>query len=319
MSAKKRLAEPQDAITFRCETCYAHEFSAAPSRTEPDETAPHHPWRYFGLCPRCGAECEQAKWERGLFKAWVSSTGPRTEEGKAATAKNLEGHPTPEEALRTRFNAMKHGMSARVATYFPARPDKYSFCANCEVDRTWCGRQSACTKQTEIFMLHHAAMEQKKPGLLVGLHADFQASVFLIVQMILQQIVADGVQQKKPVYRTLEDGTIEVADYFDLQGNRHIIYDEIQAHPLFKPLGEILSKNNMSLADMGVTQKTIEREEDAMGYIAKAENKTELLTDFAVKQAAALTNLAEMMAAAREQRKRDPVLIEHDAQEGGRA
>lgn len=318
MTARRRLAEQQESISFRCERCYGKEFAAKPSRIEPDDSAPHHPWRYFGLCS-CGNECEQARWERGLFKAWVNATGPRTEEGKAATTKNLEGHPTPEEALRTRFNAMKHGMSARVATYFPARPDKYSFCAGCEVDRVWCSDQPACVKQTEIFMLHHAAMEQKKPGLLVGLHADFQSSVFLIVQMILQQIVADGVQQKKPVYKTLENGDIEVMEYVDENGKRHVLYEEIQSHPLFRPLGEILSKNNMSLADMGVTQRVAEREEETMGFIAKSDRKTELLGEIAERNATAMENLAAQMEAARVKRGRDPILIEHDAQEGGRA
>jgi len=318
VTAKRRLAEKQAAITFHCDRCYT-DFSAAPARVEDDPDAPHHPWRYFGNCPRCSDESEQAKWERGLFKAWVNATGPRTDEGKAATAKNLEGHPTPEEAKRTRFNAMKHGMSARVATYFPARPDKYSFCEACTVDRYWCGQQPACSKQTETFMLHHAAMEQKKPGLLTGLHADFQSSVFLIVQMILQQIIADGVQIKRPVYRIDDDGKLEVSEYFDAEGRRHILYEEIQSHPLFRPLGEILSKNNMSLADMGITQRTVEREEEAMGFIAKTDQKNELLADVANKQADALQRLTQQMAQSREKRKHDPILIEHDAQEGGRA
>lgn len=317
MTAKRRLSAQQEAITFRCEPCFGTEFAAKPSRIEDDPDAPHHPWRYFGTCERCGAECEQAKWERGLFKAWVSATGPKTEEGKAATAKNLEGHPTPEESKRTRFNAMKHGMSARVATYFPARPDKYAFCDSCTVDRYWCGQQPACAKQTETFMLHHAALEQKKPGLLTALHADFQSSVFLIVQMILQQIIADGVQLKKPVYRMDADGKLEVGEYFDEDGKRHILYEEIQSHPLFRPLGEILSKNNMSLADMGITQRTVEREEEAMGFIGKSDRKSEVLEDVARTQAAAMERLAGLLDGARQQRARDPILIEHDAMEGG--
>jgi hypothetical protein len=59
---------------------------------------------------------------------------PVTAEGKAAAAKNLEGHPTPQESRLTRFNAMKHGMEARTATYFPAKPGKYAFCEGCDVD-----------------------------------------------------------------------------------------------------------------------------------------------------------------------------------------
>ncbi len=258
-------------------------------------------------------------WERGLFKAWVNSTGPKTEEGKAATAKNLEGHPTPEEALRTRFNAMKHGMSARVATYFPARPDKYSFCTGCEVDRVWCGQQSACVKQTEIFMLHHAAIEQRNPKILGGIHADIQASLISLLQMCIQTVLHENPVLTSPEwYVDKESGELEQVKFMNSETG---VYDYVmkkESHPLLKIILDMVSKNNLSLADLGITQKTVEREEEAMGFIAKSNQKTELLANVAMQQAAALARLPEMMAAARAERKRDPVLLEHDEQEGGK-
>lgn len=318
MTARKRLAEQQDTINFRCERCYGKEFAKKPDRIEPDDTAPHHPWQYFAICA-CGAECEQAKWERGLFKAWMSATGPRTEEGKAATTRNLAGHPTPEESLRTRFNAMKHGMNARVATYFPARPDKYSFCTGCEVDRGWCARQSACTKQTEIFMLHHAAIEQRNPKILGGIHADIQASLISLLQMCIQTVLVDNPVLTSPEWYTNKDGELDQVGFMNSETG---VYDYVmkkESHPLLKIILDMVSKNNLSLADLGITQKAVEREEEAMGFIAKSNQKTELLADAAHRNAVALENLAGLMDAAREKRKHDPILIEHDAQEGGRA
>ena len=136
-------SKPISEITFYCLPCY-RTFKAAPARVEDAPDLTYHPFTYHGNCPRCDAECEQVGWERGLMKAWANATGPRTEEGKAATATNLEGHPTKEEVQRTRFNAMKHGMSARTATYFPSKPDGYAFCATCDVDRVFCASQPAC-------------------------------------------------------------------------------------------------------------------------------------------------------------------------------
>ncbi|WP_230368792.1 hypothetical protein [Paludibacterium denitrificans] len=92
-----------------------------PLRIDDAPESEHHPFSYVGVCPLCDAECPQAPFHKALVKAWANATGPRTPAGKASTAKNLDGHPTPEEALRTRFNAMKHGMSAETAQYFPCQ------------------------------------------------------------------------------------------------------------------------------------------------------------------------------------------------------
>jgi hypothetical protein len=69
---------------------------------------------------------------------------------------------------------MKHGLSACTATYFPAKPDGYAFCKTCDVDRVFCASQHACIKKTELFMLHHAAFEQRNPKHLMDTYSDLQ-------------------------------------------------------------------------------------------------------------------------------------------------
>jgi hypothetical protein len=126
--------DPRALVTFQCQPC-KNTFEVEPERIQDAPELEHHPFRYFAECPKCFGEVEQALWERALMKAWQNATGPKSEERKAAAAKNLEGHPTPDEARRTRFNAMKNGLHARSATHFPAKPDGYSFCSGCDVDR----------------------------------------------------------------------------------------------------------------------------------------------------------------------------------------
>lgn len=309
-------SKPLSTITFYCKPCVLT-FKAEPERVEDAPEQDYHPFAYFAACRKCGEESEQAAFERNLMKAWRNSTGPRTEEGKATSAANLEGHPTPDEALRTRFNAMKHGLNARTATYFPSKPDGYSFCACCDVDRVWCSRQPACTKQTEIFLQHHAAFEQRNPKHLNGIYADLQASIFSILQIILQTIVSDGVKLEAPQWYTdKETGSLVIAEYIDEQGNRRIIKD-VEAHPLFRPFGELLTRTGLSLTDMGMTAKMIEAEETEFGRLEESREAREGLSEFQRKQTELLAGLAEKVMRANKQTDSDPILIEYQQEGGG--
>lgn len=306
--------DPLDDVNFHCRGCGAR-FQAAPGRLVDSPEIPHHPYQYFAQCSKCGAEAGQAAWELALLKAWTKATGPRTPEGIAATSKNIEGHPTPEEALRTRFNAMKHGLTARTATYWPAKPDGYARCQTCEVDRAWCKAQPACVKQHELMLLHHAAFEQRNPRVLSSLYADMQAVVFSLVGEIVRTITADGVKIESPEYYTSPDGRLVVASYIDESGQRRIIKN-IEAHPLFKPLAELLSRNNLSLADMGMTAKVIDDEQEAMGRLKSEDDSRAELENYGRQTADSVNALRDMLQRAKQSRERDPILIEHQQDEG---
>lgn len=267
----------------------------------------------------CGAEAAQASFHRGLLKAWASATGPRTEDGKAASAKNLAGHPTPEEALRTRFNAMKHGMNAETAQYFPARPGKYPACSNCDVDPGYCAKQPACIKQTQLFMVHHAAFEQRNPKHLTPIYSSIQASITAIIQQILQTIIADGVKLEAPAWAVTREGDIVIGEYNDFETGEKRIIMETKAHPLLKPLQEFLSRNNMALSDMGMTPKAIEQEEQQMGRLAPGGDgiATLSLEEYAAKSSESLAALKAQVDRANARKQRDPVLIEYQQQNGG--
>lgn len=306
--------ERLDEVNFHCRGC-GERFLAPPGRVDDAPGDAFHPWKYFSACPKCDAEAGQVGWERALLKAWRNATGPRTPEGLAASAKNLAGHPTPEEALRTRFNAMKHGLSAQVATFFPAKPGRYAQCASCDVDREWCAQQPACVKRQELFLLTHAAFETRNPRHMTSLYAGMQAAVFALVNEILVTIAADGVKISSPEYYTDPTGRMVVATYIDQHGKRQTIH-KIEAHPLFKPLAELLSRNNLSLADMGMTQKAIDDEEEALGRLKSQDDDRALISDFAHASRESMDKLAEMVQRAGAKRARDPILIEGGAGEG---
>lgn len=307
--------KPRSSVTFQCRQC-KKTFDAAPGRTEDDLEQAPHPFKYFASCPDCHQEVPQAPWERSLQKAWLNATGPKTPEGKAAAAKNLEGHPTPEESRRTRFNAMKHGLNAKVASYFPSKPGGYSFCSTCDVDHDFCRAQPACVKKTELFMLHQAAFEQRDPKKLMGVYSDLQAALFAVLQQILQTIIADGVKITAPEYYTDKDGTLIIAQYMDYESGRMKTLTNIEAHPLFRPLGELLSRTGLTLADMGMTTKVIDAQDEDMGRLTSDAAKTEQLTDFQVRQIQLLQGLKDSVDRGNKKTSQDPVLLEYNQQTG---
>ncbi len=239
-------------VTFRCNAC-KNTFDAAPDRIE-GEPVRAHPYRYFANCSSCGEEVSQVPWQVGVFNANLAATGPKTPEGKARSAANIVGHPTPQEASITRFNALKHGASAKTALFFPASPGKYPQCNNCDVDHDYCRTQPACIKKTELTMRHLIAVQTGNPEYLKEMHAIQQANLSALFDDMMQSIVGDGVSLKNPVHSFDKDGGFHMARYVDVARNTQTL-EEIKAHPLLKPLFELMSKNNLTLGDLNMTQK----------------------------------------------------------------
>lgn len=310
----KDWSEQLRHVNFQCGNC-RRGFSGVPDLVEDDPETEWHPHRYYANCPRCGAENQpQANWERALMKAHQESTGPVTPQGRAASASNLAGHPTPEEARLTRFNAMKHGLSARVATFFPARPGKYTFCETCDVDPVWCANQPACAKQTELFMLHHAAVEQRDPKHLGRIHADVVAALTAALQMCLQTVLADGVVIKTPKVELSRDGVPVTLSYVDANGEKQFVYD-YHSNPAFKPIADLVSRLGLSMTDLGLTYRATEADDPAgVGALALEQGSKESLEDFGRRMTDSMAAMRERLAAAASRKRQDPVLIEHEAQ-----
>jgi len=302
---KPRL-EPLDSVDFRCNKC-GHKFTAAP---DPDgiedyPTDDWHPFLYTHDCvaPGCDGIADQTPSQRGLLKAWANATGPRTPEGKAASAKNLEGHPTPEEAKITRMNALKHGFNADVISCFPARPGKYPHCKGCQYHNKecmedppeWHENPPACLQRTELYMRHHIAFELQDPKLLSDLRANTQAKLHAMVDDIFLAIAADG----GPRIRELQwyydkDGICHIAEYVDSEGKRHPVL-EIKAHPLLRWLIEFVQKNNLTLADMGMTPKVQDEQDLIQGYIEDEKDDREKRLDLQQKHLSQNAKLLELI------------------------
>lgn len=241
-------------------------------------------------------------------------TGPRTDAGKLSVTANLAGHPTAEEAKRTRFNAMSHGLTAQVATYFPAKPGKYPICDSCDIDWGECYEQAACLKRTELFLRHRIAFETRDPRQLTDLRADMHASMQALISDMIRAIIATGTELKEPDWFVDKDGNFRLAKYQDTDGEQRLI-TKVSAHPLLKVLGEMISRNSLSLADMGMTPKG--QEDDALlrGHLDAEAGREESLLEFQRRSTEAQEGLLALIKNSHNQA--EPVLIEQQPEEAG--
>ena len=142
-----------------------------------------------------------------------------------------------------------------------------------------------------------------------------QASIFAVLQQVLQTIIADGVTITQPKWFTDKDGRAAIVEYTDESGARRIVND-MQAHPLFRPLGELLTRTGLSLSDMGMSQKVIDVEDGEMGRLTSDKAGQESMLEFQRNNAKSIEALRDLVVASQARTRQDPVLIEHLAESG---
>lgn len=316
---RPNLEEQLDEITFRCRPCAVTWKTTSP-RVEDAPEREWHPWRYFAPCPQCGEDCEQASWERNFLKMLAfppdpRNQGPKTPEGRHACGANLRAIAADPERLarrtaKARFNAMRHGLYAKVALYFPARPGKYPHCQGClYLDDCGSWEHGACLRRTELFLQHRVAFQRRDPNALRDLHADNQAQIQAIFQDIILAITRTGVELKSPEWYHDKEGELHWVERVNDNGDVEPIL-KVEAHPLIKAMFEIMAKNNMTLGDLRMTPKAQDEEEALQGFI-DGKSAPDDLRQFAERQTVALEQLTALIARSRDRQQHDPVLIEH--------
>jgi hypothetical protein len=322
LMGKPRL-DPLSKVDFRCEDC-GEKFTAAPEITEECPEQQYHPWYYTAHCPACKGIAEQSPVQRGLLKAWANATGPRTAEGKAKSAANLDGHPTPEETLITRMNAMIHGGHANKLMLFPAKPGKYPTCQVCDHYGEACienppsyhENPPRCLKKSEILMRHHIAFEAGDPSLLIDMRANSQAGIQMLIDEMILQIAQDGgprIMELKWYHD--KEGGFHLAQYRDADTNEMVQVYEAKAHVLLKPLIEFMSKNSLTLSDMGMTPKVQQENELLEGHLKSDLQNKQDEESFRTHQLTQMEQMKAYILRSQQRLENDPVLIEHQMED----
>lgn len=299
---------------FRCPN--SHKFEAEPDVVVDKPEWDWHPFEYFAQCPECGTEAAQDPRYRGLLKAHANATGPTTAEGKARSAANLEGHPTPAETKKTRFNAITHGLTSKVANFYPAKPGRYDRCSGCSYYGHECIQDPpsthvnppACLSRVELFMQHRMAFETGDTGMLSQLRSDMQAGISSIINDMMLDIAQRGVTLSAPQWKIdVKTGAVVLASYFDEELGKRVTIHEVRAHPLLKILMEFIQKNNLSLEDMGMTPQVQAENSMMQGYLDDAGESKESAEDWRNRIEQQQNTLAELITRSH---KRDEKVID---------
>jgi hypothetical protein len=160
------------------------------------------------------------------------------------------------------------------------------------------------------------AYQNGDPRLLRDLNAVQQANLRALFDDMLISVVSDGVALKTPAYSFDKDGGFNLARYLDQKTGEMVQIMDVKAHPLLKPLFDLMSKNNMTLADDAMTNKVQVDQEIEMGQLGKEQQVKEDAQAFRLAQQNQLENLQSLIEQSRENIKKDPVLAEYRAQNG---
>lgn len=258
------LTTQKERTTFWCPHC-RFRWEADAERVEPSVESPH-PFEYFATCPKCGTESNESPQLKALYMAWLNLTGSKSPE---ISNQNL----TQPDPIRTRFNGLKHGMYAKKATYFPAKDGRYPECDGCSYSAE-CEASGVCLEASKVQMMVQRAVDDRDPKALAELLKDSQSKLFVLLQRMFSQVFADGVSLEAPVFASTKEGYVLVKD----SEGKQII--ERSEHPLLKRVIDLVQKNNLSLADLLLTQKTAEEAETMRGHLDGENEERQSLREY---------------------------------------
>lgn len=301
MEQTSALSKQKDTTTFRCRRC-SQNHKLKIERVEERPDLEPHPFEYFAHCPGCGAELVEAPFIKSLYKAWLNPTGTGSPE---ISAKNL---PPPNDPRR-KFNALKTGLFAKKAKYFPAMVGRYPECDGCQ-HANICEEGGVCLEISKVRMMVSHAFDSKDPAFLQPLFQDLQADVFILLQRLILRALQDGVILDSPVWSGTKESYVLVQD---AEGNQ-IMQHEL--HPAIRAISELFQKNGLSLADLQLTPKTQADHAATMGHLAAANGERVSAQEHRQLMAAKTDQFLKALAGATAARARDPIFQEHQEEAG---
>jgi hypothetical protein len=296
----------KESTTFRCGRCKQN-LELPVERVEDRIDQDPHPFEYFAHCPTCKNEITEAPFVKNLYRAWLNITGTKSPE---VSARNL---PAPDDPRR-KFNALKSGLFAKKAKYFPAKVGRYPECDGCEHSHE-CETIGICLQISKVKMMVAQAFDSKDPAFLQPLFQDIQADVFVLLQRLIGQALRDGAILTSPVWHGTKDSYLMV-NYHDPETGKLKQLMQHELHPAIRAIAELLQKNGLSLADLQMTPKTQADHAAQMGHLKGQTDERMTTREFQEKKLEQNRKFLEALSGATARREKDPMFREHQEEAG---
>lgn len=269
-------------------------FASTDYHTDPNPDQEWHPYQHTAVCPRCAEDTHPASHQ---LAGWKSAATPLSPESRAKiSAAQKSRDPASYEISKT--NALITGANAKVIKIWPAKPGKYAECETCEYLTNGCATDfQYCADKTDLYVKFMMAQETGNSAFLGQEMAATQAGIAAITASMIRILAQKGVTIETPIYTKTENG-IEVATYTDEEGKTRTI-TRTEAHPLLPHLINYVSKNTMTLGDMGLTPKVKEEHRQMQGYLDAKEADCETLNEATQAQQSMVQNLMRVIGGAR--------------------
>lgn len=269
-------------------------FSTSDYQTTEYPEQDFHPYQHTASCPRCGEDVHPAAHQ---LAAWKSASLPMSLESRAKISAAQKARDPASYAI-SKSNRMITGANAKVLKAWPAKPGVYAECEMCEFLNNGCKVDfQHCADKTDLYVKFLMAQETGNSAFIGQEMAATQAGMAAITASMIRSLAQKGVTLEVPVYTKTENG-IEVVTYTDEDGKTRTI-TRIEANPLLPHLINYVSKNNLTLGDMGLTPKVKEEQRQLQGYLDSKEADRETQLDAINAQQRMVQNLLRVVGGAR--------------------
>lgn len=254
------------------------------------------------LCDECGNPMSMSNHHLfNLSKGWSKATGPKTPEGKAKNAQNLDGHrgkyKSEETKERASCNGFKTGQyCTKPRIIAPAIHGRYLDCEDCELSES-CEKKEIkwCPVFIQPLVNFLAAHKNSDPSQLKTLVGDSHAQLYAIQQQAMNEIFKDG-------------AVVE-----DVKIYKDTIQKTKKSHPAIESVLKIMDTIGFTADQQNMTPARQDSDDDLGGFLKDTADANKTVAETASQMMDMMKTFQnDILAKAEESRQKDTALTQYN-------